>query len=308
MTDPRPILVTGAHRSGTGWVGSMIAASPSPPVAYLWEPFSVLHRPGVCDARFPWWFPYVCPENESGYLGPLADMLAFRYKAMAELRSVRSPKDAGRLVRDGRRFRRFRREGARPLLKDPIAIFSAEWLCDSFDMDVLVTIRHPAAFANSVRSRRLEHPFGDFLAQPLLMRDLLDQFEEQIREFAAEEQPLLDQAVLLWRIIHHVILAYRDRRPGWMFLRLEDLARDPVAQFERIYDRLGQVLDARAIETIEAHTGPSNPTESADPADHRRHSSKSILTWKAHLSEDEIRRVRREVEPISKEFYSDEDW
>lgn len=286
----------------------MIATSPSPPVAYLWEPFSVLHRPGICDVRFEWWFPYVCRQNESTYLDPIADMLAFRYKTTAELRLVRSPKDGGRLVRDWRDFRRYRRQGARPLLKDPIAVFSAEWLCDRFDMDAIVLIRHPAAFANSITSRRLRHPFGDFLAQPLLMHDLLGPFEEQIRRFAEEEQPLLDQAILLWRIIHHVILMYRDRRPGWMFLRLEDVARDPLAQFERIFSRLGQVFDEKAAMVIEEHSSSSNPTESADPADHRRDSGKSIATWRTRLTDDEILRVRSEVEPISKEFYSDADW
>jgi hypothetical protein len=305
---PRPILVTGAHRSGTGWLGSMIAASPSPPVAYLWEPFSILHRPGICDARFETWFPYVCPANGSTYLDPIADMLAFRYKTMAELRSVRSLKDAVRLLRDRRDFRRYRRRGARPLLKDPIAVFSAEWLCDSFGMDALVLIRHPAAFANSITSRRLRHPFGDFLAQPLLMRDLLGSFEDQIRRFAAEEQPLLDQAILLWRIIHHVILTYRDRRPEWMFLRLEDIARDPLARFQEIYARLGQVFDEEVAAVIDEHSGASNPAESMDPADHHRNSGKSVTTWKAHLSGDEVRRIREEVEPISKEFYTDVDW
>jgi hypothetical protein len=308
MTTTRPILVTGAHRSGTGWVGSMIAASPSPPVAYLWEPFSVLHRPGVCDARFDRWFPYVCEENGSAYLAPVADMLAFRYKTMAELRSIRSPKDAARLLRDRRDFHLYHRRGARPLLKDPIAVFSAEWLCDSFGMDAIVLIRHPAAFANSIVSRRLRHPFGDFLAQPLLMRDLLGPFDEQIRRFASDEQPLLDQAILLWRIIHHVILTYRDRRPGWMFLRLEDVARDPLSWFQQIFAHLGQVFDEDVASVIEQHSSPSNPAESPDPADHRRDSGRSVTTWRTRLSTDEIRRIRDDVEPISKEFYADVDW
>lgn len=286
----------------------MIAASPSPPVAYLWEPFSVLHRPGVCDVRFERWFPYVCRQNESSYVNPVADMLAFQYQTTSELRSIRSPKDVGRMFRDRRDFRRYRRQGARPLLKDPIAVFSAEWLCDRFGMDALVLIRHPAAFAYSITSRRLWHPFGDFLTQPLLMRDLLGTFEEQIRLFATEDQPLLDQAILLWRVIHHVILMYRDSRPEWMFVRLEDVARDPLEQFIGIYGRLGQVFDRSTARIIEEHSSSSNPRASADPANHHRDSGKSITAWKDRLSDDEIRRVRSEVEPISKEFYSDADW
>jgi len=86
------------------------------------------------------------------------------------------------------------------------------------------------------------------------------------------------------------------------------LAIDPIPRFERIYDRLGQVFDERAAATIREHSNPSNPAESADPADHRRDSSKSITTWKDRLSDDEIGRIRSEVESISKEFYSDADW
>ena len=39
-------------------------------VGYIREPFSVLHRPGVLDVRFPYWFPYVCTENEGPYVRP----------------------------------------------------------------------------------------------------------------------------------------------------------------------------------------------------------------------------------------------
>jgi hypothetical protein len=304
----RPILVTGAHRSGTGWVGSMIAASPSPAIAYLWEPFSIRHRPGTCDAPFSVWFPYVTSENEGPFVVPIADMLRFRYRTGAELRTVRSPKDGARLIRDRGRFRRYRRIGARPLLKDPIAVFSAGWLCDRFEMDAIVLIRHPAAFANSIVTRRLRHPFADFLAQPLLMRDLLAPFEQEIRRFTDREQPLLDQAILLWRMIHHVILKYRENRTDWTFIRLEDIARDPVARFRGLYARLGQVFDDTVAGTIEEHSGAMNPTEASDPADHHRDSARSVDTWKLRLSTAEIDEIRGRVEPISREFYADADW
>ena len=78
------ILVTGSHRSGTGWVGHVLAASPRP-VGYVWEPFSILHRPGTCAARFEHWFPYICDENEARVRGPVSEMLAWRYAARAEL-------------------------------------------------------------------------------------------------------------------------------------------------------------------------------------------------------------------------------
>jgi Sulfotransferase family len=304
----RPILVTGSHRSGTGWVGSMIAACRSSPIAYMWEPFSLLHRPGVFAVHFPYWFAYVCPENEDPYLGPVRDMLAFRYQAAAELGSVRSVKDAIRLPRDWLRFIRYRRAGARPLLKDPIAIFSAEWLCDTFDMDVIVLIRHPAGFASSLKSRGLTHPFGHFLEQPMLMRDRLAPFRGEITRFAAEPRPVLQQAILLWKLIHWTILSYRERRPDWMFLRLEDIAMNPHTEFERIYQRLGLTYDEHVRRTVGKYSDPSNPSETPDPALLKRDSRGSIATWMERLDGQEIQLIRDEVEPISKEFYSRSDW
>ncbi len=53
MDARRPLLVTGSHRSGTGWVSEMLAAAPSPELAYIWEPFSLRARPGICDAPLP---------------------------------------------------------------------------------------------------------------------------------------------------------------------------------------------------------------------------------------------------------------
>ena len=44
-----PILVTGSHRSGTTWVGKMLAADSD--TAYISEPLNVLHRLGIFRAR-----------------------------------------------------------------------------------------------------------------------------------------------------------------------------------------------------------------------------------------------------------------
>ena len=60
---PRPILVTGAHRTGTTWVGRLLAAAPA--VAYISEPLNVLHRPGVFRAKVANWYTYICAVTMS---------------------------------------------------------------------------------------------------------------------------------------------------------------------------------------------------------------------------------------------------
>ena len=117
MPRDTPILVTGSHRSGSTWVGQMLAAGSE--VGYIREPFSVLHRPGVLDMRFPYWFPYICAENEGPYVAPVRDMLAFRYHVGAGLRGIRTPTDAGKLANDVVTFGRYRRAAPQAAAEGP---------------------------------------------------------------------------------------------------------------------------------------------------------------------------------------------
>jgi len=175
-------------------------------------------------------------------------------------------------------------------------------------MDVVVLIRHPAAFAYSLVRRGWRHPFDHFLRQPLLVRDLLSPFEERIREFATTEQPLLDQACLLWNLIHHAIAQYRASRPDWLFLRLEDVALDPEVALERVYRRLGLSFDDTVRRTIREHSGPSNPVEVEDPSIVRRNSRASAVAWRSRLDPSEVERIRALTDPLASAFSSEEDW
>ena len=75
MTDTAltPILVTGMHRSGTTWVGKMLAADAC--TAYVSEPLNVLHRPGIFRSQVRHWYQYICEDNEHEYLPAVQDLL-----------------------------------------------------------------------------------------------------------------------------------------------------------------------------------------------------------------------------------------
>jgi len=300
------VLVTGSHRSGSTFVGKMLSLSPA--LGYIREPFSVLHRPGIIDVRFPYWFPYICPENQEPYLRPIGDMLAFRYRVSPALRAVRAPRDVGLVAHDSWEFARYRRRRARPLLKDPIAVFSAEWLCDTFDMQVIVLIRHPAAFASSLMRYGWTHPFDHFLEQPLLMRDLVSPFKEEIARFARDEHEIIDQAILLWNVIHHAIARYRDTRSEWRFFRHEDIARHPLDRFGEMFEYLGLGFGERERAAIVEATAPRNPSEASDAGVLKRDSLSVAQTWKTRLSPAQIEHIRERTEAIAAEFYSDQDW
>src|SRR5207248_3313225 len=155
---------------------------------------------------------------------------------------------------------------------------------------------------------RWTHPFGDFLAQPLLMRDLLAPYEEEITRFAERERDIVDQAILLWNLIHSAIEGYRARRSDWAFVRHEDLSREPVEGFRAMFSHVGVPFSAETERAIADATASANPAEVSDAGVLARDSRAGIWTWKARLTPEEIARVREGTAAVSDAFYSDEDW
>jgi hypothetical protein len=308
----RPILVTGAHRSGTTWAGEVMATAPG--VEYVHEPFSVTDAPspGVSAVRFRHWFAYICRENEGPYLAPLRRTVALRWDHVAATRWALAQGGVRRLAHDWSAHRRSRGRATRVLLKDPIAFFSAPWLAERLGMDIVVLIRHPAAFVSSIVQLGWTHPFAHFLEQPLLMRDVLSPWESEIRDFAARERPILEQGILLWRMIYATAERYRREHADWWFARHEDLSREPEARFRELFVHLGLPIAPDFEARIAEFCGPANRAQPGDdtgsPYAVRRDSAKNLDSWKRRLGADEIRRIREGTADVAHHFYGDADW
>lgn len=306
MSAGPPILVTGAHRSGTTWVGKMLALAPG--VAYVHEPFNPRTPAGISPARFDRYFTVVTAENEQRYLAGLERTLALRYDLGAQLRSQHGPRDLARAARDLARLIPTRLTGARPLVKDPIALLSAEWLADRFGMQVVVLVRHPAAFAASLKRLGYRHDFGSFVVDGQVP-EIVRPYEREIREQAAQPGDALAQASLFWRILYGAVDGYRARRPEWTYLRHEDASTDPIGTFKLLYARLGLELVPEARREIErATSGSGNPAELRSPHDVRLASTASLGRWRTQLTAEEIEFLRESTRDVWPGFYADEDW
>ena len=301
----KPILVTGAHRSGTTWVGKMLALAPG--VAYVHEPFSPRTPKGLSPAGFERYFTVVTRENESRYRSGLEYSLALRYGLGAQLRSAQSWRDVARIPRDYRRLRRSRRSGRRPLMKDPIALLSAEWLGEAFGMNVVVLIRHPAAFAASLKRLGWKHSFATFI-QDGRVPEVVRPYEAEIREQAERPGEILAQAALLWRLLYNAVDGYRERHPDWAFVRHEDASLDPVDTFEQLYERLGLELTEAARAEIARSSDPDNPAELQTPHSVALASAASLGRWREDLTAPEVETLRERTRDVWPRFYSDEDW
>ncbi len=322
-TSKKPILITGSHRSGSTWTGRMIANAPT--VSYIHEPFNLQHRPGICKAKFKYQFPYICQKNEALYVNDLKDCLNFKYQFLEELKAIKSYRDVVWALLNYIRFTNYRILKKRPLVKDPMAVFSAEWLAQRFNMDVVAIIRHPAAFAGSIKRKKWLHPFDHFLKQPLLMQHHLYEYRSEIEEISKTEKDIIDQAILLWNLIHHMILIYKNNNPGWIFVKHEDLSMHPVEEFKNVYNRLDLEFSTEIEEKIKAFSfaGYSDKFKGnskskiqgwqrrlvGDHSDKRiRNSRSNILSWKTRLSVDEVKKIKEKTHIIASKFYTEEDW
>ena len=306
----RPILVSGSVRSGTTWVGRMIAKAPA--VGYIHEPFNRWEnqrRLGAFDAPVAHRFLYVGNENKSLYHDAMRETLGFRYKLMKGLRRS-SLKDLSRLFREYTTFSAHRIGAVRPLVKDPFALFSAEWFAGTFDAAIIIMIRHPAAVVSSIKRLGWGSLIPDLLQQPLLMSGLLRPFEAKLEEFEASCADTVDQSILLWNILYHVVAEYRDRHENWIFLRHEDVSRDPVSQFRQLFASLDLEFSPQIEQAIRQHSQASNPTDVnlQDNYSLRRNSRAAICNWKNRLAATEIERIRKGTWDVARRFYTEADW
>ncbi len=304
MNDKKPILVTGAHRSGTTWVGKMLAAGGD--VAYISEPLNVLHRPGVLRVPISRWYTYICEENESEFLPALQETLSFHYHLLDELRSLRSVKDIVRMGRDASAFWRGRLLGQRPLLKDPFAIFSAPWFAERLGCRVVITVRHPAAFISSLKKLGWDFDFRDLLKQPLLMRDHLSAFRNEMED--AQDADIIAQGALLWRMIYTVVDKFRRDARAPNVIRHEDISLETEASFGSLYETLGLAFNARARKTIQMASRASNPDDLSRTHSVKLDSRANIQSWKRRLTEAEIDRIRALTADVYPLYYDDNDW
>ena len=304
----RPILVTGSNRSGTTWVGEALGQSDE--VEYLHEPFNSSLWPRLLERRPPGHFFYVCEENEGPWREPAERLLDYRFPVGAQLGEVRGPRDGAKLARDWARSLRRRVRHRRPLLKDPIALLAAEWLAGRFDLDVVVMVRHPAAFASSIKRLGWRFDFATWLDQPLLLRDHLGPMRPDLERMAAGGHDTVEEAIVLWNALYGVVATLEDRHPEWHVLRYEDLAAAPVEGFARLYPALGLRWDDEVARRVAAFSDERNVKEvpASEKGTVRRDSRAAMWTWAHRLTAEEVERVRAGTAEVASRYYDEASW
>lgn len=294
----KPIVISGSHRSGSTWVGKVIAKSPQ--VNYIHEPFNI----GIPRKNSPlkFWFEYIDQTTSRADQTKVLKYLESFYNTnllqnVKRAIGVRNKEDLQKLI-----YKRRLEKTARPLIKDPISLLSLPWLYSELNADVVVCIRHPAAFVASLKMKNWTFDFQNLLGQPKLMLRL-ERYREEIELFSKESPDIIKQGSLLWNILYTTVDQYRKvYNKDWLFVRNEDLSLDPAKSFQAIFNYLNLSFD----EPIQEYLVKS--TNAEEKSKLFRNSKKNISSWKSRLDLKEIKEIKfltREVYPL---FYSENDW
>jgi hypothetical protein len=180
---------------------------------------------------------------------------------------------------------------------------SAEWFYQNYDLDIVVIIRHPAAFIASLKVKDWQYDFNNFQNQPVLMNAYLKEYEALISDFSKNKKDIIDQGILLWNIFHEIIIRYQIKYGhSWYFVKHEDLSSNPNAEFGKLFSKINLAVNL----DIEYYI-----TETTSGIEHsklKRNSIENIASWKKRLSEKEILRIKIGTEKKWRKFYTERDW
>ena len=295
-----PLLITGIHRSGSTWIGKTFALAPE--LCYIHEPFNIKKHP---EAPFDVWFLYLnesFPQKHS--LDVKAYLNGFRTFSVAQAISgvlkAKYPGQARDVI-----VEQINRQLKRPLFKDPIAVLSAEWMHKELNSEVVLSVRHPAAFVASIKVKDWQFDFRNFLRQEELMDTKFSLFRSEIMDLAASKRDIIDQGILLWNCIHAVINDYRiayAHNNDWSFVRHEDLSLKPLETFRDLFKKHGLTFNEQVSRAILAST------QSDEKKYLTRNAKKNITTWKDRLTQAEIERIKKGTENIWPLFYEEDSW
>lgn len=293
----RPILVTGAHRSGSTWTGRVICSARE--VYYIQEPFNISRYP---NSPFTHWFEHLngasadFQETSKQYLKSFSS--PYHRRNSQNLLNSPSLRESANYIKsvNDRIFKR-------PLYKDPLAVMSADWLYQELNFDIIVCIRHPAAFVASIKEKNWQFNFSNFLRQESLIQTYLNEYKKDIYNYSLEKKDIIDQGILLWNTIYSTVLHFKKKHGNnWFFVKNEELSDNPLNKYKEIFDFL-QLNFSKEVKNFILST-----SKASLEAGIKRDSVKNKNTWKERLTLDEINHIKNRTEHVWRNFYGDTDW
>lgn len=300
------IFVTGAPRSGTTFVGTVLSTGLH--VDYIHEPFNP--DCGIRGIDQPYLYLEPDEARERALRPEIDRLLAYD----APLKTGFYPNDSRgrRIVKHivGSRgpwhlrlarlnpFHRF------AVVKDPVGCLLTEYLLLRYGMRPIVMVRHPLGFVASVTRLGWSPALAPLLVQPRLVERYFDAADVDVAR-RYREGSAVQRAAVLWRLLNRVLTVMARAHPEILLVTHETLNEQPLPTFQRLFAHAGLPFVATARRRIEHLTRAANA--SARPGrvqDFRRDSRAIAGQYRRILDAAEIREVSAICEPVARLHYA----
>lgn len=301
------ILVTGAPRSGTTFVGDILACPLS--VDYFHEPFNP--ECGIREVKSR--YVYMKKDNIDLELDAGIKRI-FDYTLKLRTAYYRNDSNLRKLVKTitgsrGPVFLRLAKANvlrSACVIKDPIACLMTEYLNTSYGVRPLVILRHPVGFVASVL--RLGWDTELDLRHLSNQKDLVDEYFQGDEAFLDRKyETRLEQAAAMWRALNKVLQMQISRHSEWMIVRHEDLSSNPIDRFKTIFHHFDLPFTQRVQSKILRHTSSTNGVESkkSNVQTLARNSASIFEFRKAMLTASERRIVFSITQDVALNYYDE---
>ncbi|GAA4047799.1 sulfotransferase [Parerythrobacter jejuensis] len=304
----RSVIVTGTHYSMTTLTGALLATA---------DEYHLLHEPlnpeptlSYDSLRPPRWYEYYGTDRFEELAQALAvflDRNSFPAQVLDRLSSVRTPQEVGQVARYCQRKMPFVLSARPAVLKDPFLAFSARTLQQELGMKVVLTLRHPAGFAESMIRKAGQFDFSDLASQHSLLETVPDEADEICR-FAASNPPAIEQAALLWRVIYGFAARYLVPDARTMTVRQEDMVSNTQAAIDRLF-AFAHAQPTPSTGRLVAKNLQAQSDDHAGGSYIRRDGAAATNKWRERLGADDIALLQEQTGELAARLgYNDFDW
>jgi hypothetical protein len=303
------ILVTGAPRSGTTYIGKILEKTNS--YVYFHEPFRDNHGIKGINHRFPYSQSFNYDKKVDEFF---AGCSKFIIKKHAKNKIWEYPIKKLLGNRDQIKYRAYFRNtflSKNLLLKDPTASFLSDYVFTKGYAKVIVVVRHPMAFYYSLKQKRSNIDFTSFLEQKELVETYLKNEEELIKN--ASDLSYEQRIALGWKCIYKVLTAmgneHRDKN-GWIVVKHEDICASPATSFKTLCDQL-EIQFSMEVQQFINETSYNTGKVVAHKNmlhDFKRDSSALKDYWKQVVTEEQINIIHDITSDVSIFYYDENSW
>tara|TARA_Y100000590_G_scaffold420124_1_gene522488 strand:- start:19 stop:939 length:921 start_codon:yes stop_codon:yes gene_type:complete len=301
-------ILSSLARSGLSWTSKILSFADG----VLARDEQVLSRSSLILNKYKWekfyWNLYVNSENEDNYIKYFQNEIKndFTFTGISDVKDI---KDLNFLLRrKGRCIWRKIKNFNHQIIADR-ALLSMEWLHQKFDANIVIIIRHPASYVGSCIRQGYFFDFErEIMDQKNLVNNLFKEYLDEINGVIIGKNDILSQHSLLWKIMYSLVAEYEKKYDNWTIIRLEDINKNPLGEFEKLYNKLGlEFTEFCRQKVIEYSTDSKTETPSNGIDDDKRNSKEMIKAWQKLPTKD-VSKIRSIVDPVSIRWYGNSDW